>query len=128
MFLKLVANAKYAVSKYLLEPPRSNKWPKVEKAHLLKEPTCMSCGGNKRLNVHHKMPFHLNPEIELDPDNLLTLCMGNLCHIWIGHGDNFKKYNPDVESDAARVRSSLPDFESTLAAVAKEAKEKRLPA
>jgi 5-methylcytosine-specific restriction protein A len=86
------------------EPPRSSKWPGVEHAFRALHPTCAACGGSARLNVHHMKPFHLDPALELDPRNLITLCMGPLeCHIRIGHGDDFKAYNPSVELDAAKV-------------------------
>jgi len=101
---------------------RSPKWPGVEKLHLKFHPVCDACGSSKNLNVHHKKPFHLFPEHELDMNNLITLCMDKECHIKIGHGDNFKDYNPDVEVDAQRVRADINLFES----VAEEAKKKRL--
>jgi len=86
------------------EPPRSDKWPKVEKEHLAIQPKCAACNGSQRLNVHHKQPFHLHPELELDQNNLITLCMGTMeCHIRIGHGDDFKMYNPNVVADSADV-------------------------
>ena len=69
---------------------RSPKWPHVEKLHLKLEPVCAACGSSKKLNVHHKKPFHLFPELELDLNNLITLCMDKECHVKIGHGGNFK--------------------------------------
>jgi hypothetical protein len=82
---------------------RSPKWPAVERAHLEKQPRCAACDSTKQLNVHHKLPFHLHPELELDPNNLITLCMDNECHIEIGHGGNFKAYNPEVTVQAEQV-------------------------
>jgi len=103
---------------------RSPKWPGVQKLHLKFHPVCESCGSTNNLNVHHKKPFHLFPEHELDLNNLITLCMDPLkeCHIKIGHGDNFKDYNPEVETDAQKVRLDVNLFESVVA----EAKKKRL--
>jgi len=101
---------------------RSPKWPGVEKLHLKFHPVCEACGSDKKLNVHHKKPFHLFPQFELDMNNLITLCMDKQCHIKIGHGDNFKDYNPDVEEDAKKVRENITLFES----VAEDAKRKRL--
>ena len=83
---------------------RSNRWPTVRKNFLLKNPVCVVCGGNKQLEVHHKKPFHLHPQLELDPKNLITLCEelkdGVNCHLFIGHAGNFKGYNADVAGDA----------------------------
>lgn len=87
---------------------RSNEWPKVEKDFREKNPTCAACGSTNKLNVHHKKPFHLHPELELDENNLITLCMDkNRCHLLIGHGDNFRAYNPNVEADAAKVKKDI---------------------
>lgn len=84
---------------------RSDAWPEVEKTHLRLYPTCAACASKVRLNVHHKKPFHLDPNLELDPRNLITLCMDPAaeCHIKIGHGDNFRAYNPNVDRDARAV-------------------------
>ena len=105
---------------------RSPKWPGVQKLHLKFHPVCEACGSTKKLNVHHKHPFHLFPQFELDMNNLITLCMDpeKECHILIGHGDNFKDYNPDVETDSQKVRADMNLFES----VVEEAKKKRLVA
>lgn len=95
---------------------RSSKWPKVEESFLKDNPTCAACGSTKHLNVHHKMPFHLDPSLELDPNNLITLCMDKDCHLLIGHGDNFKAYNPDVQNDAAIVHQDWSRFAEVCAA------------
>lgn len=80
---------------------RSYHWPAVEHAHLIAHPFCAVCGTGKRLQVHHKKPFHLHPELELDPENLLTLCMGTLsCHLLFGHLGCWKTINPHVDADA----------------------------
>lgn len=94
-------------------PPktRSPHWPVVRAEHLLKFPTCAACGSKKKLEVHHKLPFHDDPSKELDPDNLITLCEstsdGIICHLCIGHDGNYKDYNPTVEADAARMLEML---------------------
>jgi 5-methylcytosine-specific restriction protein A len=82
---------------------RSGKWPEVRRAFLLKSPKCAVCGGDKNIQVHHKMPFHLHPELELSELNLITLCEkpGTDCHLMVGHLHSFKSYNPNVVEDAA---------------------------
>lgn len=83
---------------------RSSKWRSVRKEFLKKNKACAACGGKVRLQVHHISPFHLEPEKELDPTNLITLCMGRLeCHLTIGHGGDFKSFNPHVKEDAAEI-------------------------
>jgi 5-methylcytosine-specific restriction protein A len=103
---------------------RSPRWRAVEREHLKAEPFCRGCGTIVRLQVHHILPFAAHPELELDPANLITLCMGaNECHERIGHGGNFACYNPNVRRDAfeARMRPKRrPEIE-------RRAKEARLP-
>jgi 5-methylcytosine-specific restriction endonuclease McrA len=78
---------------------RSPQWPAVEKAFLKYNPTCAVCKTKSNLNVHHKQPFHLAPRLELDPSNLITLCRPH--HLLVGHLEDWKSYNVDVEKDAA---------------------------
>ena len=115
--LSVTANRDAVVSP---EMARSPKWPHVEKLHLKLEPTCAACGSSKNLNVHHKKPFHLFPQFELDMNNLITLCMDKECHLKIGHGNDFKDYNPDVAEDAAKVLANQSLFEQVAADAAKK--------
>lgn len=83
---------------------RSSKWPKVRKDHLLANPTCAACAGKKRMQVHHVDPYHLDPAKELDPTNLISLCMTmHECHLKIGHGSDFRAFNPNSRHDARLV-------------------------
>ncbi len=94
---------------------RSNKWPTVEKHFRAAHPTCAACGGNKRLNVHHCKPFHLDPSLELDPNNLITLCMNTKeCHLHIGHGGSFKQYCPEVRKYAAEALANPAKFDDLV--------------
>lgn len=84
------------------DPRRSDRWPRVRRAHLLHEPTCQACGTLDKLEVHHIHPFHIHPELELDQANLITLCEkpGHDCHFVFGHFHNWKRWNPNVRSDS----------------------------
>jgi hypothetical protein len=43
----------------------------------------------------------LKPELELDTSNLITLCMSKKeCHHDIGHGNDYRAYNPYVVKHA----------------------------
>lgn len=89
------------------ENQRSPEWGHVRDQFLKKHSSCAACGSSEKLQVHHKMPFHINPKLELDEDNLITLCMSdNECHLQIGHGDSWQRYNPRVEEDAKKFMSS----------------------
>lgn len=85
---------------------RSSKWPRVRAEHLKLHPYCAVCMGTKDLNVHHMKPFHLHPELELEPTNLITLCdeAGRGCHLLFGHGLNYSAANEYVDTDAALIR------------------------
>lgn len=91
---------------------RSPKWHEVEEKHLELEDWCRNCGGITLLQVHHKMPFHLDPEKELDPLNLITLCEdykdGVECHLHVGHLGNWKHYNPEIVATANSPRAGVP--------------------
>lgn len=77
---------------------RSPKWQNVRKEHLKNNSSCIACGRTSKLEVHHKIPVHINPEMELDPSNLVTLC-ADPCHLLFGHLMNFKSYNKEVIDD-----------------------------
>ena len=78
----------------------------MRREHLKKQPECQACGGTDKLEVHHIAPYHLHPELELAPGNLITLCekKGHDCHFTWGHFHNWKLYNPVVIQDVARYR------------------------
>ncbi|HZZ77186.1 MAG TPA: hypothetical protein VFE62_01625 [Gemmataceae bacterium] len=83
---------------------RSGHWPHVRASHLAANPTCAACGGKDALEVHHCKPFHLHPDLELDPTNLITLCEkpGHDCHYVFGHAGNWHGFVPTVREDAAK--------------------------
>jgi len=98
-----------------LSAKRSGQWPTVEKHFLEAHPTCAACGGTERLNVHHVHPFHLFPELELDPNNLITLCMGEKeCHLKIGHGGSFKQWVEEVRKYAAEVLADPSKYDAIV--------------
>lgn len=90
---------------------RSSKWPKVRKAWLKKHPKCAICEGTVHLNVHHKAPFNLFPDLEEKESNLITLCEGKKtvnCHLIFGHWGNFQlKYNPHIDDDTRMWRARI---------------------
>lgn len=90
---------------------RSPLWTKTRKTHLKRQPECQACGQTDALNVHHKKPYHLRPDLECDPDNLVTLCehskrFGWSCHYLIGHTLDWHSSNPNVDKCIAVVRAT----------------------
>jgi 5-methylcytosine-specific restriction endonuclease McrA len=89
-----------------VEPARSSKWEEIRDAYIKAHPTCAACG-RKATQVHHIKPFHLYPKLELDPQNLISLCDRD--HLLFGHLDNYQSYNEHVREDCtamlARIKS-----------------------
>lgn len=94
---------------------RSNKWPGVRRSHLAKFPTCAACGGNDACEVHHITPFHVGPELELSPQNLLTLCEAGpfgSCHRLLGHNGAWADWNPNCEATATHTLTAIRSIHS----------------
>jgi 5-methylcytosine-specific restriction protein A len=85
---------------------RSSKWPAVRNHFVKLHPVCEACGSTESLNVHHVIPFHERPDLELAMGNLITLCRDH--HFTLGHFRNWSKSNPNVRRDAAKLRKTLP--------------------
>lgn len=102
-----------AKGKHPITKRRSPLWPRVEKSHLAQFPKCAVCGSTKRVQVHHKKPFHLYPDKELDPDNLITLCepikRSLKCHLIFGHIGDFHLFNPEVGTDAVYWQQKITE-------------------
>lgn len=79
---------------------RSSQWKRVRSEHLLLHGFCMACGGKEKLEVHHIIPFHIAPDLELVPSNLMTLCeskkKGINCHLFVGHRGDYKSYRENA--------------------------------
>lgn len=86
---------------------RSSAWPRIRKEYLSNHSSCECCGGTEQLEVHHKKPVRLFPELELDYNNLVTLCEKRRCHLTMGHLHSYQSYNPDVEIDVAKWEKKI---------------------
>ena len=92
-------------NKVMYGAERSSQWPKIRAAYLKGNPVCEACGCATDINVHHVIPFHESPELELDPCNLITLCRkhhGDLGHVCEDGRMNWKCSNPNIRNDAVR--------------------------
>lgn len=89
----------------MTEEGRSPRWPAVRRAFLAAHPACEGCGSRHDLEAHHVRPFHLWPEAELDPANLMALC--RVCHFVFGHLHDWASYNPAARADAAAHRTRV---------------------
>lgn len=118
----LIVAATVCISGYVYQGPqqevhngesRSPHWPKVRAEHLKLHPECAACGQTDKLQVHHIIPYSFDPSKELDPNNLITLCVdgpGHMnCHLLWGHGGDYKFSGINVRENAKIIRKILED-------------------
>ena len=74
------------------------------------------CKSKKKVEVHHKVPFHIAPDLELDENNMVSLCenkkYGCNCHLMLGHRGNYRKVNISVEYDILIWRKKFGQYEN----------------
>jgi len=100
----------------------SKEWQRVRKLHLIKYPTCAVCGVRNKLGapltVHHIIPVHVDPALEFEPSNLISLCEKPANHhLFIGHLMDYMSHNKHVVSDATLWRTrikSRPKWKRTI--------------
>jgi 5-methylcytosine-specific restriction protein A len=85
---------------------RSPKWKTVRKNFLAKNNHCFACGRNKKLEVHHIVPVHVDPSKELEEDNLMVLC-DDPCHLVFGHLLDYKSWNENVINDCSNYLEKI---------------------
>ena len=80
-------------------------WQKCKRLFYKKVPkVCACCGSKKKVELHHKKPRHLFPELALEHTNLIALCGGGKgCHFHIGHLNSYFTYNENIEDVAFYV-------------------------
>ena len=72
-------------------------------------PRCEACGSQKNVVPHHIVPFHKDPSLELEPNNLVSLCESPTfnCHLFFGHLKRWDRHNPSVMQDAKNWRTRI---------------------
>jgi len=95
---------------------RARGWAALRRRHLKLEPVCQVCGSHRFLDVHHIVPVSEAPELELDPDNLITLgrrCPGGNHHLVFGHAGVWQRHVPRVRAFVAVARMHYRESLST---------------
>lgn len=92
------------------EGQRSGEWRRVRDQFVEKFPVCAACGSSAALNVHHVIPFHVRPDLELDEWNLITLCREH--HFRIGHDPDgpWRLKKPSWSASNPLVREHAEQF------------------
>lgn len=104
--------------------PRDPKFAPAAKLWLVGR-KCIVCGGRKKVQAHHKYPFHLFPSLEMNEQYWRALCEGDPrlnCHLLIGHGGNFSGFNPLVDEMAGLMSFMLRTNHVLLHAIREEVK------
>jgi len=96
-------------NKFSLKNQRSSKWTEIRQDHLILNNVCACCGCTSHLEVHHITPFYVDKSLELDKNNLITLCdnasTGNNCHLLVGHLGDWKRYNKNILQNISQFSS-----------------------
>lgn len=86
---------------------RSPKWPAVLAAFLKANPLCLGCG-RRADTAHHETPVGVDASRELDPANLIPVCVP--CHFVAAHCGSWNTYDPNPRATLAahlkRVRAA----------------------
>lgn len=94
---------------------RSGGWYSLREKVIEEDKVCLLCNRTVNLEVHHIKPFHLNPELELERSNLITLCRRD--HFIFGHKCNWKDINPNVVVDIAKIKECERDILKRLSQI-----------
>ena len=104
---------------------RSSRWPALERRTKKSVGACEACGSKKGLQLHHVQPYHLRPDLELEPSNLMVFCMAVLgweCHLYLAHAGSFRGYNASIRVDAIDFRTASTRQRNQILARAKKAR------
>lgn len=107
----LLSNLKQRYDYYQTTKGRNKQeWFKVREEFISENGAfCRVCNKTTKLNVHHIIPFHIDPDLELDKNNLIILCTNRPinCHYFFGHLLNWKAYNPTCRYDVETWRQKI---------------------
>jgi hypothetical protein len=84
---------------------RSPKWRALQQRFVREKKCCFITRLRVDLEVHHKIPYHVRPDLELEWDNLCLLTRP--VHYLIGHHCNWAYYNQNFEEEAARLAEEV---------------------
>lgn len=80
---------------------RSPHWNALRKDYIAGHPLCEVCGKKAR-DIHHLIPFSVDPSKELLWENLTALCRD--CHWSYAHLFSWRSYNNELKEWAKKVK------------------------
>ena len=92
---------------------RSKGWSTLRDDFLAENGKCFICGSRSNLEVHHIKDVSNFPELELDENNLMTLCDGSdrfeglSCHRIFGHFGCWRRTNYQLPEVAKIMRQGM---------------------
>lgn len=78
---------------------RSHEWRYFRNMNI--KDKCEICGSKFFLELHHVFPFHIRPDLELDENNVVTVCRRH--HYEFCHFLNWKKFNIDIKNHIEKI-------------------------
>lgn len=87
---------------------RSGGWKKVRNDFLKENPECAVCGKVGKIisnEAHHIKSFASNPDLELSPENLMTVC--RVHHFWFCHLGSWASINESAVEDCKVWREKI---------------------
>lgn len=86
--------------------PRSPKFAALAR-EVIKERggKCEATGYAKDLEVHHVVPYHIDPSRELDKTNLIVLT--HWMHFFLAHFGNWSSWNDNIVEDARKLKERI---------------------
>ncbi len=84
---------------------RAGEWAKLRARFVKENPVCVVSGLRTNVEVHHVVPFHEDPGLELVWENLRTV--SRPYHFLVGHLCSWADANPDFDADAAAWREKI---------------------
>lgn len=89
----------FVVPPNTVDVPRNPGWESFRREIIKGQPACEASGVAWELEVHHLLPVHLRPDLEMVRDNCMVLT--RTLHFWLGHYGNWASYNPRARKEAA---------------------------
>ena len=92
---------------------RSPKWRALSDRFLKEHPACAATGRIKGKGIivvaHHIIPYHVQPDLELEWENLIPMSEGGTwnAHLWMAHLGEWADWNPRIREDAAEMKELL---------------------